>query len=65
MGLTKECHDQLLEWINSILPPVIGRDMILVNVDQLIDDIPRSARDLTVKELTQWYKFVRKNEVLK
>jgi hypothetical protein len=54
-----------LEWINSILPPVIGRDMILVNVDQLIDDIPRSARDLTVKELTQWYKFVRKNEVLK
>jgi len=65
LGLTKECHDQLLEWINSLLPPIIGREMILANVDQFIDEIPKCARDLTVKELIQWYKFVRKNEVLK
>ena len=65
MGLTKGCHDQLLDWINSVLPPVIGREMILLYVDQLIVEIPRCARDLTVKELIQWYKFVRKNEVLK
>ena len=65
MGITKECHDQLINWINSMLPPVIGRQMILTNVDRVICDIPKCAQDLTVKELMQWYAFVRKNEVLR
>ena len=47
-----------------MLPPVIGRALILVNVDRVICEIPKSAQDLTLKELMEWYQFVRKNEVL-
>lgn len=65
MGINKKCHDELLNWINCMLPPLVGRQIILTNVDEMIQKIPKCAHELTVKELIQWYTFVRKEGVLK
>ena len=64
MGISKDCHDHLISWVNSMLPK-IGRDMFLKEIDNVIYNIPQCARNVSVREFVQWYEMARRNGNIK